>query len=388
MEKINDFLNYAQQSQTRWLDFLETLVNTDSGSRDIEGLQKMCALLKEKWESLGFTTEVTDTETGPQLVARRSSPNPNAPTVMLIGHTDTVFDRGATQERPFTIKDGRAYGPGVADMKGGDVVIVAAAETLDHHDLLDTVNIIVVHNCDEEISSICSRDIIESLADEADAAFVFEAGRLDGSIVSARKGGQAHTLEVFGKAAHSGVNPQEGASAIEALSHKVIALHGLTDYATGLTVSVGVVSGGTRANVVADHAKASIDVRTPTLEIAEQVKRDIQTIIDRDHVPGTSAKVTLTSERGPMVLDEATKPLCTLHQENAKVLGLEIGATATGGGSDGNFTAAKGTPTLDGLGPVGGLYHSVDEYMEVDSVAPRATLAAALIAQLPEVFNK
>jgi glutamate carboxypeptidase len=367
---------------------LEKLVNVDSGSRDLEGLEVMRELLEENWQLLGFTTEVTETETGPQLVARHMSSNPEAPTVMLIGHTDTVFDRGTAVERPFTIKDGRAYGPGVADMKGGDTVIFGAAETLKHFDLLDSVNIIVIHNCDEEISSKNSRDIMESLANEADVAFVFEAGRLDGSIVTDRKGGQAYTLKVFGQAAHAGVNPQDGASAIGALSHKVVDLHKLTNFDTGLTVNVVVTAGGTRSNVVADYARAEIDVRTPTIEIAEQVKADIQAIAEREDVAGTSSELIKTAERGPMVLSEATRPLLEMHQRNAKVLGFEIGSVATGGGSDGNFTAAKGVPTLDGLGPIGGLYHSADEYMEVDSLAPRTALAAALIAQLPELFKK
>jgi len=380
-------LDYCQQSQPRWLAFLETLVNTDSGSRDFDGLNTMCSLLKPKWETLGFACTVTDTETGPQLVARHPSPMAEAPTVLLIGHIDTVFDRGAASERPFTVRDGRAYGPGVADMKGGDVCMLGAIEALNYHKLLDAVNVIVVHNCDEEISSKCSRAIIESAAEEADVALVFEAGRMDGSIVTARKGGQAYTLEIVGKAAHAGVNPQEGASAIEALSRKITDFHALTHYDSGLTVNVGVVSGGTRPNVVAERASAEIDVRTPTPEIAEQVKGDIRAIAEREDVPGTRSKLTLRSERGPMVLAETTKPLLRLYLQTAAELDIEIDHTATGGGSDGNFTAAKGATTLDGLGPIGGFYHSDQEYLEVNSLAQRAALAAAVIARLPALLR-
>jgi len=293
-----------------------------------------------------------------------------------------VFDRGTVQQRPFTIRDGRAYGPGVADMKGGLVAMLGVIEALQAVERLDAANFIVVNNCDEEISSECSRAIIEDCAQGADLALVFEPGRSDASIVTARKGGQAHVLEVSGKAAHAGVNPQAGASAIEALSRKVIALHALNDYELGLTVNVGVVQGGTRPNVVAERATAEIDVRAPTAELAEQVKQSIQEIVAREEVAGTQARVTLQSERGPMEQSDRTTSIFSEFQNVAQSLGFTLKTTATGGGSDGNFTSAKGVPTLVGLGPVGGGFHSDQEYLEVDSLPLRVALAAGGIVQL------
>ena len=379
---LNTILAYCHNAQPQWLHLLEEMVNTDSGSRDQAGLEAMCQLLKQRWQNLGFETKVLATDTGPQLVSKRQSNNPDAPTVLLIGHVDTVFDRGTVGQRPFAIRNGRAYGPGVADMKGGLVAMLGVVEALQAVGSLDAASFVVVNNCDEEISSECSRAIIEGYCEGTRAALVFEPGRPNGCIVTARKGVQAHFLEVTGKAAHAGVNPQAGASAIEALCRKVVALHALNDYEAGLTVNVGLINGGTRPNVVAQRATADIDVRVPSARLAEQVKQSIQAIVAREEVPGTQACVTLLSERGPMVQSERSTSILSRFQNVAESLGFALKATATGGGSDGNFTAAKGIPTLDGLGPVGGGFHSDQEYLEVESLPLRVTLVAGGILQL------
>lgn len=378
----HELLAFCRASQPRWLELLEQMVNIDSGSLDQPGLEAMIQLLESRWQALGFETEKTDSESGPHLVATHRAGNSDAPTVLMIGHVDTVFDRGAAQQRPFTVRDGRAYGPGVADMKGGVVSMLGVVETLKGNELLDAANFIVVHNSDEEIGSKCSKTLIESVAGQADVALIFEPGRADGSIVAQRKGGQSYILEIAGKAAHSGVNPQDGASAIEALSKKVVALHRLTDYDVGLTVNVGVIHGGSRSNVVADQASAEIDVRAPTRDIAEEVKRAIHNIAFREDVSGTTSQLTCQSERGPMAPSSKTTPLIELYRETASELGIDLQCTATGGGSDGNFTSAKGVPTLDALGPVGGLYHSEDEYLDIDSLPVRIALTATVIKRL------
>lgn len=382
-----ELFDFCQTSQPRWLKLLEQMVNIDSGSRDRSGLEAMIKLLESRWQALGFKTEKTDSESGPQLLASHRSTNPDAPTVLMVGHVDTVFDRGAAQKRPFTVRDGRAYGPGVADMKGGIVSMLGVVETLKEHESLAAANFIVVHNCDEEIGSKYSKNLIESAAERADVALIFEPGRADGSIVTQRKGGQSYVLKITGKAAHSGVNPQDGASAIEALSKKVVALHQLTDYDAGLTVNVGVINGGSRSNVVADQALAEIDVRIPTHDIAEEVKQAIHDIAFREDVAGTTSQLTCQSERGPMVPSSKTAPLIELYQKTASELGIDLQCAATGGGSDGNFTSAKGVPTLDALGPVGGFYHSEDEYLEIDSLPVRIALAATVIQRLANAIS-
>ncbi len=379
---MDTLLNYTQQQKSTWLNWLETIVNIDSGSRDLDGLEQMHQFFKTRWKALGFTTESIQTDTGPQLISKHPSSKSDAPTLLLIGHTDTVFDRGTVAERPFTIRDGRAYGPGVADMKGGLIAMLGVIETLKANELLDQLNVIVVNNCDEEIGSICSRVHIEALAEDVDWAFVFEPGRANGDIVLARKGGQAWTLDIKGIAAHAGVNPQDGASSIEAMCRKIIALHKLNDYENGISVNVGVVHGGTRSNVVAEHTTAEIDVRVPTLEAEAQIKQAIETIATKKDVESTSNTLTYLNGRSPMVANSWNQSIFEMMQTTAKTFGFELGWQATGGGSDGNFTAAKSVPTVDGLGPVGGGYHSDSEYLEVDSLPLRVAMVASVVAQL------
>lgn len=378
------FLSYTESRKDQWLAWLEAIVNIDSGSRDVDGLVLMHDFLKKRWETLGFQMETIKTETGPQLISRRTSNKADAPTLLIIGHTDTVFDRGTVAKRPFTIHDGRAYGPGVADMKGGLIAMLGVIETLKANDLLDHLNLIVVNNCDEEIGSICSRSQIEALAEDADWAFVFEPGRANGDIVLARKGGQAWTLDIQGSAAHAGVNPQDGASAIEAMSRKVLALHELNDYENGISVNVGVIHGGTRSNVVAEYTTAEIDARVPTLEADKRIKKAIEAIASTVEVQGTSSTLKFLNGRGPMEANSWNQSIFEMMKATAKDLGFDLGWQATGGGSDGNFTAAKGVPTMDGLGPVGGGYHSDEEYLEVDTLPLRVAMVASVIVQLAQ----
>lgn len=383
---LHQLMSFCTQSTVRWLKLLEQLVNTDSSSYDPAGLETVIGLIRSQWEALGFSTELVLSDRGPHLVAKRRSAQAEAPTLLLLGHVDTVFDPGTAAKRPFTVKGNRAYGPGVADMKGGLVLMLGLIETLQAYDLLDVAHWLVVHNNDEEIGSIGSKAMIEMLARQADAAFVFEPGRPDGSIVTARKGGQAYVLEVQGKAAHAGVNPQDGASAIETLCRKVVQLHQLNDYQAGVTVNVGVIQGGSRSNVVADHARAEVDVRTPTPELAQWAKDGVYEICRRPEVAGTKVQVTLRGERRPLVPTAKSQALLGVFKKTAQELGYQLKWTATGGGSDGNITAACGVPTLDGLGPVGGGFHSPDEYLEVGSLAQRAALAAGALCRLGEVL--
>jgi len=384
---MNALYSFCQKNQDSWLTLLEQLVNTDSGSYDPAGLEAMIQLMKSQWDALGFATELVTCERGPHLVAKRLSKDAKVPTLLLLGHLDTVFDPGTAAQRPFTVQGGRAHGPGVADMKGGLVLMLGVIEALKAYDLLDAAHWLIVHNSDEEIGSNSSKPTIEALARQADAAFVFEPGRPDGSIVTARKGGQAYVLEVRGKAAHAGVNPQAGASAVETLCRKVIQLHQLTDHEAGLTVNVGVIQGGSRSNVVADHARAEVDVRTPTPGLAQKAKDAIYKICEQPEVPGTTTQVTLRGERPPLVPTTRSQAMLSFFEETARELGFPLKWAATGGGSDGNITAACGVPTLDGLGPVGGGYHSADEYLEVDSLAQRAALSALAFYRIAESFG-
>lgn len=371
-EKI---IAYVESHREEMLHRWETLVNLDSGSFYKTGLDKTAAYLAGLLEQGGFAvTVLPQAENGDIVIGRRQGAG--AGKYVLVGHYDTVFAEGEAARRPFRVEGEKAYGPGVHDMKGGLVVMLTALEALASIDFQSYESICVICNGDEEIGSPVSRPVIEAEANKADAVFILEPARADGSLVTARKGVGMFHLEVTGRAAHAGADPQAGVSAIEELARKVIELHKITDYAIGTTVNVGVISGGTRSNVVAERASAEIDLRVFTAAEAERACRAIQTAADRVHLPGAVTQLTGGMNRPPMEKNEATASLLALVQEAGRMLGMTIKDVASGGGSDGNFTAAVGAPTIDSMGTVGGLAHGVSEYSEVETVFDKAKLLA------------
>lgn len=376
-------IDHCTESLERWVDELEELVQIDSGTLFKSGLDKMAEWMCNRWNALGFQTEVRETTTGPNVIATYCSQRVNAPTVLLLGHIDTVYREGTPQKRPFTVRGNRAYGPGVADMKGGLITMLGALEALKKVGLLDklNVNVTVFNNCDEEIGSRGSRHIIEELATGCDAVFVYEPARPSGAIVSQRRGLLRYTLSLKGKAAHTGVDPQNGASAIESLSRKVQALHALTDYDRGINVNVGTLRAGDRPNIVADWANAEVDVRLPDQVSFKEISAAIEQIITRCDVKGTEAKFEVTAEKPPFTRTSGVDRLLELFRKSAMEIGLSLEHVTTGGSSDGNYTSALGIPTIDGLGAVGGRYHSEEEYLEVNSIVQRAALSALALSK-------
>ncbi|MGI5839090.1 MAG: M20 family metallopeptidase [bacterium] len=371
-EKIIAYVDsHREEMLRRW----EILVNMDSGSLYKAGLDKTAAYLAELLEQGGFTVTVTSqAENGNIVIGRKQGAGKGS--YLLVGHYDTVFAEGEAARRPFRMEDGKAYGPGVHDMKGGLVVMLTALAALENTGFDSYASICVLMNGDEEIGSPVSRPAIEAEAKKADAVFILEPARTDGSLVTARKGVGMFHLEVTGRAAHAGADPQAGVSAVEELARKIIELHDITNYETGTTVNVGVISGGTRSNVVAERAQADIDLRVFTKAEAERACRAIEVAADKVHLPGAVTRLTGGMNRPPMEKNEATASLLALVQEAGRKLGLGIKDVASGGASDGNFTAAAGAPTIDSMGTVGGLAHGVSEYSEVDSVFAKAKLLA------------
>ncbi len=366
---------YIDAQADEMVSFLSDLVNIDSGSYTKEGIDQIGFLMKGKLDALGFHTEVIQgNPQGNHVVARKFGSG--SKTILLIGHMDTVFDAGTASRRPFQVQGSRAYGPGVADMKAGLVSMVYAAGALLVNQWNQYKELVLVMNSDEEIGSHASEKIFETEGKKADAAFVMEPGRADGSVVSARKGVGGFNVTVTGKAAHAGVEPQKGASAIEELAVKIQALHQLTDFSTGTTVNVGVIAGGTRANVVAETASAKVDYRVATVAEEEHVRKAVAELAESVHVPGTVTHISGGIGRPPMVKDQRVVELLAIASENAEFLGFTLKDTATGGGSDGNLVSAFGTPVLDGMGPVGGLVHSDEEYLELDTLTQRCKLLA------------
>jgi glutamate carboxypeptidase len=299
--------------------------------------------------------------------------------VLLVGHMDTVFDPGAAAERPFRVDDGIGRGPGVSDMKGGLLAGFFATQALQEAGV-SFGPVTYVCNPDEEIGSPFSRPLIRELAQRHDVAFVLEGARENGDIVSARKGITDHEVVFVGRAAHAGVEPERGHHAILQAAHTVIALQGLNGRWPGVTVNVGVARGGTRPNVVPERCVLEVDLRSPELATLEEAEREVERICLDTVVDGIQVEVRTSAWHRPMEKGEASARLVGLAVALAAELGIELRDAATGGASDANTTSAAGTPTLDGLGPIGGDDHAPGEWLDLASVVPRTAVLAGLIA--------
>ena len=303
--------------------------------------------------------------------------------ILLMGHRDTVFPHGEAGRRPFRIENGRAYGPGVADMKAG-LVMNAFVLAAFHATGVHPAPLAALITSDEEIASPSSRPIIEREARMARVVLNSEPGRASGNVVSSRKGGVFIRFAVTGRAAHSGANFTEGRSAIGELAHKIVALHALTDVDRGITVNVGLVDGGQTVNTVAPLATGEIDLRYVRAADRARTMERISNIIDSHTVPDTSATLEILGEFLPMEMSPDSQRLLDLYVDVSATLGASVAGEFTGGCADSGFAAAQGTPTLCGLGPVGGKAHTTEEYMEVPTLLGRAQALAGLIGRLGE----
>jgi glutamate carboxypeptidase len=391
VEGMNTFREIASRSYGEFVDALRDMVNVDCGSYTPEGVNAIADMCAERFGAGGWAVEriphrAAEEEPllGDLIVGRLSGAG--GPRVLMIGHTDTVFDPGTVAERPFQVDGSRALGPGVSDMKGGLLTGFFAVEVLQEAGFDGFGSVTYVCNPDEEIGSPFSREHIMRLAAEADVAFVLEGARENGDIVSSRKGVSDFRIEVRGRAAHAGVEPERGRSAILEAAHKTVALQSLNGRWPGVTVNVGVVNGGSRTNVVPAVCVLDIDVRSPfeaTLRAAEEAITDIA---NRHTVSDIEVGITGGAWHRPMEKGEGGAKLAALATEVAAELGFGLKDAATGGASDANTTSAAGVPTLDGLGPVGGDDHGPKEWIDLDSVVPRISLLAGLVPRLGTVF--
>lgn len=352
-----------------YLELLESLVNIDSGTGDQEGLKQVAAIIQDRVTKVGFDFRIlTGKDGSTHYLATRGS----GARVLLMAHLDTVFPKGTATKHRFRIEGARAYGPGVSDCKSGVVTIVGALEMISQTKFPD-LEIACLFNTDEEISSPGSRALIEAEARNAKMVLVIEPAEEDMVTIS-RKGIGRFDLQVVGKAAHSGSNPQDGANAILELAHKIIAIQNLTDLKAGITLNTGVIGGGFRPNVVPDYAAAEIDLRIVSPEQEGLILPKLEEIVKQQVVAGTSAKLCGGITRPPMQATVANLALFERLKLVAGELGLNLDKNESGGGSDANFTAALGIPTLDGLGPTGGGHHSEAEYLVIDSLVERIEL--------------
>jgi glutamate carboxypeptidase len=372
----------------RYLVELETLVNIDCGSYTPDGVNAVADVVVDLLSRLGARVERTSHQPAPgaarlgDLVVGRI--DGTAPRVLLIGHMDTVFDPGTAAARPYRSTGDRAFGPGVTDMKGGLLAGLHALAAL--HEANRRPAITFVANPDEEIGSPFSTPVIRELAPQHDAVLVLECARANGDIVSARKGIADYELEIVGRAAHAGVEPEKGRSAIVEAAHQVLALDALNGRWPSVTINPGVIRGGTRPNVIAERCVMSVDLRAATEDAFAAAAAEVERVAGSPHVDGVTVGIRRSAGHPPMEKTAASARLVTLAVALAAELGFELRDAATGGASDANTTAALGLPTLDGLGPIGGDDHSVDEWLDLASVGPRTTLLAGLIDRIGEAL--
>ncbi len=362
-----------------YLADLERLVNIDCGTYNKAGVDEVGRWFAEQLRELGAQVSVEHNEPLGDTVVGVLEGSGADGHALLIGHLDTVFPDGTPAERPYSSDAERAYGPGVNDMKAGLLTGVYALRAL--HDLgpLPFERITFVGNPDEEIGSPVSTPVIRRVAEAVDVCYVLESARANGDIVSARKGIADFIVQIEGRAAHAGVEPEKGRSAILEAAHKTLALTALNGRWPDVTVNVGVISGGTRPNVIAEHCEFEIDLRAPTRVAMEEAEAAITEICVSSTVPDVVCTVNRRHRWWPMEKGDATAALALSAESLASRLGFELHDASTGGASDANTTSGMGVPTLDGLGPVGGNDHAPGEYTEIASIVPRTVLLAALL---------
>lgn len=383
MNEALDILRMLNMQSTDMLSFLADLVRAESPSTDAAAQAGPFALLAEALRGLDFEVQHLPGQlSGGQLLARPAPGSAWAaagPSQLLLGHCDTVWPHGTLAQMPLQLEDNIMRGPGVFDMKGGLAQMIFALRTLRALDLPPALPPLIFINSDEEIGSGESRAMIETLAREAARAFVMEPARgPEGALKTARKGVGHFELRVHGRAAHAGLDPEKGVSAILALAQIIQDLHGLADPARGLTVNVGTVSGGLRSNVIAPYAEATIDARAATLEGAQWLEERILNLTAP--FPDITVEVRGEFDRPPLERTPRNQALWRQAQAAGRQLGLVLQESVVGGGSDGNFTSQY-TATLDGLGPVGDGAHARHEHLVIDKLLERSALLALLLRQ-------
>jgi glutamate carboxypeptidase len=373
---MNELLRFLQEHQEAMAADLGEFVRRETPSTDKRLLDGFAEYLAGYAGDAGGQAEIIPVEKAGNHVRVRWDGEEGRP-ILLVGHFDTVWPEGTLAEMPFRVERGVAFGPGAFDMKAGLVQGFWAVRALREAGIRRPV--VFFCNADEEVGSASSHPHMEVDARAAEAAFVLEPS-YDGALKTARKGVGNFHVEITGKASHAGLDPFAGASAIEELARLILELHGLSDRESGTTVNVGVVSGGTRSNVVAAHATAEIDLRVATRAEAERATQRILGM--PSHRPEVRVQITGGMGQPPMERTEATVRLFRRAQEVARELGFELGEASVGGGSDGNFISALGVPVLDGLGAVGGGAHATDEHVDLGAMPARAALVAGLLQAL------
>ena len=371
-------LDYCLANHDWLLEFIEALVAIESPSDDPAAVNTCGAELAKRLEAIGGrVTRIPSSTAGDHL---RASFGDGSRQILLLGHFDTVWPVGQLARMPLKREGGRLHGPGVFDMKAGIALAALATRAVIERDGLDGCQAVMLWTTDEEIGSGTSRALIEAEAVRSEAVLVFEPSLPGGGLKTSRKGVGQFEMIARGVPAHAGLDPGKGVSAVRELARQITAIDDLQDPARGVTVTVGIIKGGTRANVVPDEARATIDARANTRADAERVAAALKAV--RPYIAGAKVEITGGFERPPLERTAEVVKLFEMARSVAAEVGVALEEGSAGGGSDGNLTAALGVPTLDGFGAVGDGAHALHEHVEIDALVPRAAVIAGLLARL------
>ncbi len=376
------YLPRMQNFQDEMLSRLAMLVNIDSGTGQIAGINQIVTYLQQWLIELGFEVTLYPTELfGNNIVARLSGKG--SARILLVGHIDTVYAAGATQIQPFRLEDGVVYGPGVIDMKSGVVMCIYAIRALLEEGFDQFGELYVVFNNDEEIGSTGSAPLLHGIAKQVDVGLVLESSRSAHIITKARKGADKYVLEVTGISAHSGAEPHKGRSAVVELAHKILAINNINTLFYGVTCNVTRISSSEQLNMIPDIARCHISIRAYDERSLDMAAEALEKIVVGCSVPDTHTRLLRMPGRRPYQATPALLNLLCMAQVEGTALNLNIVAEGKGGVSDANTLMAAGIPTLDSLGPIGGGMHNLDrEYLRVDSIALRGALLAGLLQRI------
>jgi glutamate carboxypeptidase len=378
MSQIIDLRDFCRANRDWVLETTEALVALESPTTDKAAVDRCGAALAVRLEAIGGrVSRLTRTDRGDHLLAEFGC---GASQILLLGHFDTVWPVGQLDRMPLTRSGGRLHGPGVFDMKAGIAIAMLATRALLETEAKAKHRIVMLWTTDEEVGSESSRAAIEDEARRSRAVLVLEPSLPGGAVKTSRKGCGSYQVTVRGVAAHAGIEPQKGASAVQELAHQILRVNALQDLARGIAVNVAQVSGGLRSNVIPDEARATVDVRVPTAAAAAEIDAIFRTLRPVDG--RTTIEAVGGIDRPPLERSSLVRRLYNQASDVERELGRELAEGGTGGGSDGNFTAALGIPTLDGLGAIGDGAHALHEHVDIETLADRAALVAGLITRI------
>ena len=376
------YLPRLQSYQNELLQRLELLVNIDSGTGQVDGINTIISYLQRWLSDIGFEVTLHNSSAyGNNLVSRRQGRGQLR--LLLVGHVDTVYPQGAAIAQPFHINDGIAYGPGIIDMKSGDLMGLYVLQALLESGFEEYRELVFVFNNDEEVGSTGSAPLLREIARTVDIGLVLESSRSIDIVTRARKGAEKYEMEVVGVPAHSGAEPNRGRSAVIELAHKMIAIHHLNSVFPGVTFNVTRISSSEPLNVVPDSARCHISVRAFNQRGLDLAATALEQIAAGCSVPDTQTRLVRTPGRVAYEATPQVMRLVEVAQSEAKGLGIELKSESKGGVSDANLLMEVGVPTLDSLGPAGGGMHDLNrEHLRIDSIPLRGALLAGLIHKL------